>query len=123
PYRSRVQFSRTSIRFQSVTREDSGRYICEVVGDGGAIARSEVNLIVQGEDTLSPSLSPSPVTIPVPIPVTCPHPCPHPCHLSPFLSPSLFLTLSRAISLSPISSPVPIPCPPSPSLVPCPHPL
>ncbi|NXR46623.1 JAM1 protein, partial [Hippolais icterina] len=49
PYRARVQFSRTSIRFQSVTREDSGRYICEVVGDGSHIAKSEVNLIVQGE--------------------------------------------------------------------------
>ncbi|XP_062367228.1 junctional adhesion molecule A [Cinclus cinclus] len=47
PYRNRVQFSRTSIRFQSVTREDSGKYICEVVGDGNQIAKSEVNLIVQ----------------------------------------------------------------------------
>ncbi|RMB88266.1 hypothetical protein DUI87_35378 [Hirundo rustica rustica] len=47
PYRDRVQFSRTSIRFQSVTREDSGKYICEVVGDGSSIAKSEVNLIVQ----------------------------------------------------------------------------
>ncbi|XP_059727156.1 junctional adhesion molecule A isoform X2 [Haemorhous mexicanus] len=47
PYRDRVQFSPTSIRFQSVTREDSGKYICEVVGDGSQIAKSEVNLIVQ----------------------------------------------------------------------------
>ncbi|CAN8206840.1 unnamed protein product [Coccothraustes coccothraustes] len=47
PYRDRVQFSPTSIRFQSVTREDSGKYICEVVGDGNHIAKSEVNLIVQ----------------------------------------------------------------------------
>ncbi|XP_041266434.1 junctional adhesion molecule A, partial [Onychostruthus taczanowskii] len=47
PYRDRVQFSPTSIRFQSVTREDSGKYICEVVGDGSHIAKSEVNLIVQ----------------------------------------------------------------------------
>ncbi|XP_058716412.1 junctional adhesion molecule A isoform X1 [Poecile atricapillus] len=46
-YRDRVQFSRTSIRFQSVTREDSGKYICEVVGDGSHITKSEVNLIVQ----------------------------------------------------------------------------
>ncbi|XP_059346043.1 junctional adhesion molecule A [Ammospiza nelsoni] len=47
PYRDRVQFSPTSIRFGSVTREDSGKYICEVVGDGSHIAKSEVNLIVQ----------------------------------------------------------------------------
>nr|XP_041576947.1 junctional adhesion molecule A [Taeniopygia guttata] len=47
PYRDRVQFSPTSIRFQSVTREDSGKYICEVVADGSHIAKSEVNLIVQ----------------------------------------------------------------------------
>ncbi|NXO82097.1 JAM1 protein, partial [Sitta europaea] len=56
PYRARVQFSRTSIRFQSVTREDSGRYICEVVGDGSSIAKSEVNLIVQGEPGLALAL-------------------------------------------------------------------
>ncbi|NXS19809.1 JAM1 protein, partial [Mystacornis crossleyi] len=54
PYRNRVQFSPTSIRFQSVTREDSGKYICEVVGDGSHIAKSEVNLIVQGEATPCP---------------------------------------------------------------------
>ncbi|NXR26566.1 JAM1 protein, partial [Cinclus mexicanus] len=85
PYRNRVQFSRTSIRFQSVTREDSGKYICEVVGDGNQIAKSEVNLIVQGEAT----------TVPVP----CPHPRP----------------LSLAMSLSPMPGPgfvpVPGPCP------------
>ncbi|NWS80814.1 JAM1 protein, partial [Toxostoma redivivum] len=77
PYRDRVEFSRTSIRFRSVTREDTGKYICEVVGDGSHIAKSEVNLIVQGEP-LSPSLSPSLalslalVPIPVPIPGPCP---------------------------------------------------
>ncbi|NWX53374.1 JAM1 protein, partial [Promerops cafer] len=60
PYRDRVQFSPTSIRFQSVTREDSGKYICEVVGDGSNIAKSEVNLVVQGEAT--------PVPVPVPVP-------------------------------------------------------
>ncbi|NXK91819.1 JAM1 protein, partial [Formicarius rufipectus] len=50
PYRNRVQFSRTSIRFDAVTREDSGKYICEVVeGDGSHIAKSEVTLTVQGE--------------------------------------------------------------------------
>ncbi|NXN12708.1 JAM1 protein, partial [Indicator maculatus] len=49
PYRSRVQFSPTSIRLSAVTRADSGRYICEVVGEGSQIAKSEVTLIVQGK--------------------------------------------------------------------------
>ncbi|NWS11025.1 JAM1 protein, partial [Pachyramphus minor] len=48
PYRNRVRFSPTSIRLESVTREDSGKFICEVVGDGGHIAKSEVTLTVQG---------------------------------------------------------------------------
>ncbi|NXK54995.1 JAM1 protein, partial [Chauna torquata] len=47
PYKNRVQFSPTVIHFTTVTREDTGKYICEVVGDG-QIAKSEVNLIVQG---------------------------------------------------------------------------
>ncbi|XP_064494400.1 LOW QUALITY PROTEIN: junctional adhesion molecule A-like, partial [Pseudopipra pipra] len=47
PYRNRVRFSPTSIHFDSVTREDSGKYICEVVGDGSQIAKSEVTLTVQ----------------------------------------------------------------------------
>ncbi|NXG14906.1 JAM1 protein, partial [Grallaria varia] len=47
PYRDRVRFSPTSIHFESVTREDSGKYICEVVGDGSHIAKSEVTLTVQ----------------------------------------------------------------------------
>ncbi|NXC26605.1 JAM1 protein, partial [Campylorhamphus procurvoides] len=57
PYQNRVRFSPTAIHFESVTREDSGKYICEVVGgDGSNIAKSEVTLIVQGEATcpLSP---------------------------------------------------------------------
>ncbi|NXT29417.1 JAM1 protein, partial [Syrrhaptes paradoxus] len=48
PYQNRVQFSPTAIHFSSVTREDTGKYICEVVGDSSQIAKSEVNLIVQG---------------------------------------------------------------------------
>ncbi|NXA43440.1 JAM1 protein, partial [Eudromia elegans] len=48
PYKDRVQFSPTSIRFSTVTRADTGKYICEVVGDNSQIAKSEVNLIVQG---------------------------------------------------------------------------
>ncbi|CAN0002336.1 unnamed protein product [Bubo scandiacus] len=47
PYKNRVQFSPTTIRFSTVTRADTGKYICEVVGDGSQIAKSEVNLIVQ----------------------------------------------------------------------------
>ncbi|NXJ86923.1 JAM1 protein, partial [Trogon melanurus] len=54
PYKNRVQFSPTSITFSSVTREDTGKYICEVVGDNGQIAKSEVNLIVQGAAPPSP---------------------------------------------------------------------
>ncbi|NXH23463.1 JAM1 protein, partial [Bucco capensis] len=64
PYKSRVQFTRTSIRFSTVTRADTGKYICEVVGEGSQIAKSEVNLIVQGERT-----QPSP-----PTPQLCPCP-------------------------------------------------
>lgn len=47
PYKDRVQFSPTSISFDTVTRADTGKYICEVVGDSSQIAKSEVNLIVQ----------------------------------------------------------------------------
>ena len=34
PYKNRVRFSITSIHFTAVTREDTGKYICEVVGGG-----------------------------------------------------------------------------------------
>ncbi|NWS78879.1 JAM1 protein, partial [Crotophaga sulcirostris] len=47
PYKNRVRFSPTSIHFSTVTREDTGKYICEVVGSNSQIAKSEVNLIVQ----------------------------------------------------------------------------
>ncbi|XP_074931102.1 junctional adhesion molecule A isoform X2 [Phalacrocorax aristotelis] len=47
PYKDRVQFSPTTIHFSTVTRQDTGKYICEVVGDSSQIAKSEVNLIVQ----------------------------------------------------------------------------
>ncbi|NWS64748.1 JAM1 protein, partial [Chunga burmeisteri] len=58
PYKNRVQFSPTTIRFSTVTREDTGKYICEVVGDNSQIAKSEVNLIVQGAAAPEPSLPP-----------------------------------------------------------------
>ncbi|NXM87830.1 JAM1 protein, partial [Oenanthe oenanthe] len=100
PYRGRVQFSRTSIRFQSVTREDSGRYICEVVGDGSHISKSEVNLIVQGQ----------PIPVPVPIPVPCPHPWPSPLSLAQSLS--LVLVPIPGLHLVPGHAwPWPCPCP------------
>ncbi|NXF56055.1 JAM1 protein, partial [Oceanites oceanicus] len=58
PYKNRVQFSPTAIHFNTVTRADTGKYICEVVGDGSQIAKSEVNLIVQGAAVPQP---PSPL--------------------------------------------------------------
>ncbi|XP_057253270.1 junctional adhesion molecule A-like [Pezoporus wallicus] len=47
PYKDRIRFSPNAIAFVTVTRADTGKYICEVVGDGSKIAKSEVNLIVQ----------------------------------------------------------------------------
>ncbi|XP_065520547.1 junctional adhesion molecule A isoform X1 [Lathamus discolor] len=47
PYKNRIRFSPNNIVFLTVTRADTGKYICEVVGDGSKIAKSEVNLIVQ----------------------------------------------------------------------------
>ncbi|XP_074020682.1 LOW QUALITY PROTEIN: junctional adhesion molecule A [Numenius arquata] len=63
PYKHRVQFSPTTIRLEGVTREDTGRYICEVVGDGGHIAKSEVNLIVQVPPSKPVAHVPSSATI------------------------------------------------------------
>ncbi|XP_042640700.1 junctional adhesion molecule A isoform X2 [Tyto alba] len=63
PYKSRVRFSPTSIQFGTVTREDTGRYICEVVGDGSQIAKSEVNLIVQVPPSKPAAHVPSSATI------------------------------------------------------------
>ncbi|KAM4644544.1 junctional adhesion molecule A [Amazona ochrocephala] len=40
PYKDRVQFSPNHIVFLTVTRADTGKYICEVVGDGSKIAKS-----------------------------------------------------------------------------------
>ncbi|NXG66937.1 JAM1 protein, partial [Hemiprocne comata] len=60
PYRNRVRFYPTSIRFSTVTREDTGKYICEVVGAGSQIAKSEVTLIVQGATMPRHPLLPAP---------------------------------------------------------------
>ncbi|XP_015739781.1 junctional adhesion molecule A [Coturnix japonica] len=63
PYKDRVVFSVTSIHFNTVTREDTGKYICEVVGDGSQIAKSEVNLIVQVPPSKPVAHVPSSATI------------------------------------------------------------
>nr|XP_042699307.1 junctional adhesion molecule A isoform X2 [Chrysemys picta bellii] len=51
PYKDRAQVTATGIRFTSVTRKDTGKYICEVLwpGSGGSyqLRKSEVDLIVQ----------------------------------------------------------------------------
>ncbi|NXC46522.1 JAM1 protein, partial [Penelope pileata] len=74
PYKSRVQFSPTSIHFSTVTREDTGKYICEVVGSSSQISKSEVNLIVQGRSP--PRRFCPPGSPPVPWPGRA-GPCPH----------------------------------------------
>ncbi|XP_030320827.1 junctional adhesion molecule A [Calypte anna] len=63
PYQNRVQFSRPSITLTSVTREDSGKYICEVVGADSQIAKSEVTLIVQVPPSKPVAHVPSSATI------------------------------------------------------------
>ncbi|XP_043357665.1 junctional adhesion molecule A isoform X3 [Dermochelys coriacea] len=51
PYKGRAQFRPTGIHFTSVTRKDTGKYICEVLwtgsGGSGQLRKSEVDLIVQ----------------------------------------------------------------------------
>ncbi|XP_065276094.1 junctional adhesion molecule A-like [Emys orbicularis] len=51
PYKDRAQFTPTGIHFTSVTRKDTGKYICEVLWTGsvgiGRLNKSEVDLIVQ----------------------------------------------------------------------------
>ncbi|XP_030397596.1 uncharacterized protein LOC115639253 isoform X7 [Gopherus evgoodei] len=52
PYKDRAEFTPTGIHFTSVTRKDTGKYICEVLwtrsGGSGQLRKSEVDLIVQG---------------------------------------------------------------------------
>nr|XP_032652196.1 thiosulfate:glutathione sulfurtransferase-like isoform X2 [Chelonoidis abingdonii] len=50
PYKDRVEYTPTGIRFTLVTRKDTGKYICEVLWSGGSgqLRKSEVDLIVQG---------------------------------------------------------------------------
>lgn len=77
PYKDRVQFTSTNIRFSTVTREDTGKYICEVVDGSSQISKSEVSLIVQGAPLAPPHPRSAPLSVPEsPLP---PPPCPH-CH-------------------------------------------
>lgn len=56
-----------------MTREDTGKYICEVVGDSSQIAKSEVNLIVQGAAAPRAPLPARPLRgFAVPGPASCP---------------------------------------------------
>nr|XP_032652195.1 junctional adhesion molecule A-like isoform X1 [Chelonoidis abingdonii] len=57
PYKDRVEYTPTGIRFTLVTRKDTGKYICEVLWSGGSgqLRKSEVDLIVQETDGFPPS--------------------------------------------------------------------
>uniref|UniRef100_A0A8C4WLN9 Ig-like domain-containing protein n=1 Tax=Gopherus evgoodei TaxID=1825980 RepID=A0A8C4WLN9_9SAUR len=56
PYKDRAEFTPTGIHFTSVTRKDTGKYICEVLwtrsGGSGQLRKSEVDLIVQGTNVI-----------------------------------------------------------------------
>ncbi|XP_030397590.1 junctional adhesion molecule A-like isoform X1 [Gopherus evgoodei] len=58
PYKDRAEFTPTGIHFTSVTRKDTGKYICEVLwtrsGGSGQLRKSEVDLIVQETDGSPP---------------------------------------------------------------------
>ncbi|XP_044846790.1 uncharacterized protein LOC123351468 isoform X2 [Mauremys mutica] len=52
PYKDRVTYTPTGLRFSSVTQKDTGKYVCEVLlwtgsGDTSQLRKSEVDLIVQ----------------------------------------------------------------------------
>lgn len=77
PYKNRVQFTSTNIRFSTVTREDTGKYICEVVDGSSQISKSEVSLIVQG----APLAPPHPRSAALSVPESPLPPPPRPrCH-------------------------------------------
>ncbi|KAI6061076.1 Junctional adhesion molecule A [Aix galericulata] len=63
PYKNRVQFTSTNIHFSTVTREDTGKYICEVVDGSSQISKSEVSLIVQVPPSKPVAHVPSSATI------------------------------------------------------------
>ncbi|XP_067425695.1 junctional adhesion molecule A [Emydura macquarii macquarii] len=63
PYKDRAQFTPTGIRFKSVTRTDTGKYICEVLGSNGQLRKSEVDLIVRVPPSQPTAKVPTSVTI------------------------------------------------------------
>ncbi|CAM5124315.1 unnamed protein product [Natator depressus] len=67
PYKGRAQYTPTGIRFTSVTRKDTGKYICEVLwtgsGGSGELRKSEVDLIVQVPPSKPVAKGPTSVTI------------------------------------------------------------
>ncbi|EMP30014.1 Junctional adhesion molecule A [Chelonia mydas] len=67
PYKGRAQYTPTGIRFTSVTRKDTGKYICEVLwtgsGGSGELSKSEVDLIVQVPPSKPVAKGPTSVTI------------------------------------------------------------
>ncbi|XP_044846791.1 junctional adhesion molecule A [Mauremys mutica] len=63
PYKDRVTYTPTGIRFSSVTRKDTGKYICEVLWGTGQLSKSEVNLIVQVPPSKPVAKVPTSVTI------------------------------------------------------------
>ncbi|XP_044846788.1 junctional adhesion molecule A-like isoform X1 [Mauremys mutica] len=59
PYKDRVTYTPTGLRFSSVTQKDTGKYVCEVLlwtgsGDTSQLRKSEVDLIVQEPDGSPP---------------------------------------------------------------------
>ncbi|XP_059574837.1 junctional adhesion molecule A-like isoform X1 [Alligator mississippiensis] len=71
PYKGCVQFTPSSIHFSSVTRKDTGKYICEVLGESGQLSRSEVNLVVQVAPSKPVASVPASVTIGNKAELTC----------------------------------------------------
>ncbi|XP_074836789.1 junctional adhesion molecule A [Carettochelys insculpta] len=63
PYKDRAQYTPTGIRFTSVTRKDTGKYICQVLGSSGQLSESEVNLVVKVAPSTPVAKVPTSVTI------------------------------------------------------------
>ncbi|XP_006115282.3 junctional adhesion molecule A isoform X2 [Pelodiscus sinensis] len=63
PYKGRCQYTPTGIRFNSVTRKDTGKYICEVLVGSGQLSKSEIDLIVQVPPSTPVAKVPTAVTI------------------------------------------------------------
>uniref|UniRef100_A0A8C3S7E8 Junctional adhesion molecule A n=1 Tax=Chelydra serpentina TaxID=8475 RepID=A0A8C3S7E8_CHESE len=65
PYQNRAIYTPTGIRFTSVTRKDTGKYICGVLWTGGSgqLRKSEVDLIVQMPPSKPVAKVPTSVTV------------------------------------------------------------